>query len=119
MTWTRCVRFIAKETKKIHLGQPKGTDDIALALENGSQVQCQEILGDIYNGKVTDTVLTIDKILSPLERTGAIRCTGLNYLDHANETKMPIPKSPILFLKVSIYSHRFQSHAYQHRQDQH
>lgn len=101
MSWTRCVRFIAKETKQIHLGQPLSTGDIAVALEKGTVVQAKEIDGTIYDGKVTDKVLTVDKILSPLESTGAIRCTGLNYIDHANEAKMAIPTVPVLFFKVS------------------
>lgn len=102
MSWTRCIRFLAKETQKIHLGQPRTSDDIALALEKGTQVSALEISGDIFDGKVTDKVLTVEKLLSPLETTGAIRCTGLNYVDHANEAKMPIPKTPVLFFKVSL-----------------
>ncbi|CCG83390.1 Fumarylacetoacetate hydrolase [Taphrina deformans PYCC 5710] len=100
MSWTRAVRFIAKETKRVHLGQVRTSEDIALLLESGKAVQVQELEGDLYSGQVTDTLLTIDTILSPLESTGAIRCTGLNYIDHANEAGMPIPTDPVLFFKA-------------------
>lgn len=34
-------------------------------------------------------------------RIGKIVCVGLNYSDHAAESKMPVPTEPILFLKPS------------------
>ena len=102
MSWTRLIRFVAKETRKIHLGQPLDSTDIALALENNGAVKAWEIAGDIFTGKVTKNILTVDRILSPLESTGAIRCTGLNYIDHANEAKMAIPTVPVLFFKASV-----------------
>ena len=36
---------------------------------------------------------------SPIARTGKIVCVGLNYSDHALETRQAIPAEPILFLK--------------------
>jgi len=38
------------------------------------------------------------KILSPVKPSKVI-CVGLNYKDHANELKLEIPKTPVLFLK--------------------
>src|SRR6185369_11642834 len=36
---------------------------------------------------------------SPVPRPGKIICIGLNYCDHAAESGMEIPKSPIIFSK--------------------
>lgn len=38
------------------------------------------------------------KILSPVKPSKVI-CVGLNYKDHANELKLEIPQTPVLFLK--------------------
>jgi 2-keto-4-pentenoate hydratase/2-oxohepta-3-ene-1,7-dioic acid hydratase in catechol pathway len=38
---------------------------------------------------------------SPIPRPGKIICIGLNYRDHAEESGMPIPTSPIIFSKFS------------------
>ena len=35
----------------------------------------------------------------PVTRPGTIVCVGLNYKDHAEETKVPLPKAPLLFSK--------------------
>lgn len=41
------------------------------------------------------------KILSPLSKVGKILCIGLNYRDHAIETKATIPNEPIVFCKMA------------------
>jgi 2-keto-4-pentenoate hydratase/2-oxohepta-3-ene-1,7-dioic acid hydratase in catechol pathway len=41
------------------------------------------------------------KICSPVPRPGKIICIGLNYRDHAAESGMEIPNSPIIFSKFS------------------
>jgi 2-keto-4-pentenoate hydratase/2-oxohepta-3-ene-1,7-dioic acid hydratase in catechol pathway len=38
---------------------------------------------------------------SPIARPGKVICIGLNYSDHAEESGMPIPAEPIVFLKAS------------------
>lgn len=40
-------------------------------------------------------------LLAPVPRPSKIIAVGLNYLDHATETKMEIPTSPIIFAKFS------------------
>lgn len=47
---------------------------------------------------VTDTVLSVQKVLAPVEPT-AILCIGLNYRKHAEEGGFPIPERPIVFSK--------------------
>jgi 2-keto-4-pentenoate hydratase/2-oxohepta-3-ene-1,7-dioic acid hydratase in catechol pathway len=49
---------------------------------------------------VTDEVLHIDKLLSPLVPTD-ILCIGLNYREHAAESGSAIPINPMLFIKAS------------------
>jgi hypothetical protein len=51
---------------------------------------------------VTDQVIPVARLLSPLSHVPTFRCIGLNYAKHAEETKMPIPKFPILFMKPSM-----------------
>ncbi len=41
------------------------------------------------------------RIGSPIARPGKVICIGLNYSDHAEESGMPIPTEPIVFLKAS------------------
>jgi len=41
------------------------------------------------------------KIAAPVPRPGKIICIGLNYRDHAEESGMEIPKSPVVFSKFA------------------
>jgi 2-keto-4-pentenoate hydratase/2-oxohepta-3-ene-1,7-dioic acid hydratase in catechol pathway len=41
------------------------------------------------------------EICAPVPRPPKIICVGLNYRDHAEESGMPIPKSPIIFSKFT------------------
>ena len=38
---------------------------------------------------------------APVPRPGKILCIGLNYKDHAAESKMPLPEKPVVFSKFS------------------
>ncbi len=67
--------------------------------------------GEIFNGVASDGRVIVDRglysdtfMLSELEllpptQPSKIVCVGLNYIDHARELSMPIPKNPLLFLK--------------------
>ncbi|KAF9198068.1 hypothetical protein BGZ49_001223 [Haplosporangium sp. Z 27] len=57
------------------------------------------IVGDTFSSSVTEKVVPVAQLLSPLSHVCVFRCIGLNYAKHAEETKMPIPKYPILFMK--------------------
>lgn len=39
------------------------------------------------------------ELLAPVPRPGKVICIGLNYRDHAEESRMPVPKSPVSFSK--------------------
>jgi 2-keto-4-pentenoate hydratase/2-oxohepta-3-ene-1,7-dioic acid hydratase in catechol pathway len=45
--------------------------------------------------------LSAVKLLAPIPRPPKLICVGLNYRDHAAETKMEIPKIPTIFAKFS------------------
>ncbi|XP_044714882.1 fumarylacetoacetate (FAA) hydrolase family domain-containing protein [Hirsutella rhossiliensis] len=96
-SFSRLVRFLAKDGR-VYYGDA--------ILEQGSNVarsrKARIIDGDVL-GKhhVTDRVADIRLLLSPLAPSlvGTVRCLGLNYADHARETRMPEPKFPVLFYK--------------------
>ncbi|MCJ1307793.1 hypothetical protein MMC25_001441 [Agyrium rufum] len=96
--FSRLVRFLAKDGKTYYGDAilPKGVSDIAKITE------ARIINGDIF-GKhtVTDNVAQVKTLLAPLavSDVGTVRCLGLNYAKHAGESKMPLPKYPILFYK--------------------
>lgn len=47
------------------------------------------------------TPLSSAKLLAPIARPGKIICVGLNYLDHARESNMEVPKTPTIFSKFT------------------
>jgi 2-keto-4-pentenoate hydratase/2-oxohepta-3-ene-1,7-dioic acid hydratase in catechol pathway len=61
----------------------------------------RRIEGDLFTSlKVTDELLPIDRLLAPIVPTD-ILCIGLNYREHAAESKSHIPANPLLFIKGS------------------
>ncbi|MCK8816157.1 fumarylacetoacetate hydrolase family protein [Natroniella sulfidigena] len=65
------------------------------------QEQVTTIQGNIYgNYSLTDKTYQLSEIelLVPCEPSKIV-CVGLNYLDHAQELGMEIPKEPVIFLK--------------------
>ncbi|KIN99193.1 hypothetical protein M404DRAFT_1004870 [Pisolithus tinctorius Marx 270] len=102
--WTRLIRFVAAETAQVHIGQPVDpTLDVGLAAWNKQVIRVHEILGSALDSaaQLTNTVLTVKELLSPLSReeVKTVRCLGLNYSDHAAEAKMAKPPVPVLFYK--------------------
>ncbi|PTD06421.1 hypothetical protein HYE67_002251 [Fusarium culmorum] len=107
-TFKRLVRFVPKsDSASILIGEPSQEDlDIGLAARDGKDVTVEVFTGSsvLSPGTRTDRTESIERILSPLaqEEVGTIRCIGLNYVQHANEVKMDIPKIPTLFLQLNI-----------------
>ncbi|KAF8834737.1 hypothetical protein BDN67DRAFT_975794 [Paxillus ammoniavirescens] len=102
--WTRLIRFVAAETAQVHIGQPVDPKlDVGLAAWNKQTIKAYEIVGSALDpaAQVTNTILTVKELLAPLSREElkVVRCLGLNYSDHAAETKMAKPAAPILFYK--------------------
>ena len=83
----RIVRF--QSNGKTHVGQQLD-DHTALRID-----------GDLFPAlNVTKEKLRIDKLLAPIVPTD-ILCIGLNYREHAAESKSDIPTNPVLFIKAS------------------
>src|SRR3954470_1849131 len=55
---------------------------------------------NLFSLRATGERVKVEKLLSPLVPTD-ILCIGLNYKDHAAESKSEIPKNPMLFIKAS------------------
>ena len=75
--------------------------NIKFGILNGEQITV--VTGDIFSDyqlskQVVD--LQIVKLLSPCVITKAV-CVGLNYRGHAQEMKLELPKTPLIFLKPS------------------
>ena len=51
----------------------------------------------------SDAVIRTDQadLLAPIAMPGKFICIGLNYRDHAIESNMPLPKTPVVFTKFS------------------
>lgn len=61
--WTHLVRFLAEEDDQIHLGQLlEPTRDVGLDSVNGYPIKAWVINGTIYNGLVSEHVLTVKKV---------------------------------------------------------
>jgi len=58
-----------------------------------------ELLRSIEDGRVIKRADVV--LLAPVPRPGKLICIGLNYRDHAIESKMPIPERPVVFSKFS------------------
>ncbi|MBI4583916.1 MAG: fumarylacetoacetate hydrolase family protein [Planctomycetes bacterium] len=59
-----------------------------------------EIAGDIFGDfKITRQPAAVKKLLSPVMPI-TLLCIGLNYRRHAEESKVPVPQYPVLFLKA-------------------
>ncbi|KAH7234600.1 hypothetical protein B0J15DRAFT_454625 [Fusarium solani] len=103
----RLVRFVPKsDPYSILIGEPSQEDlDIGLATRDGKDVAVNVFSGQsvLSLGSRTDRTESVERILSPLaqQEVGAIRCIGLNYVQHAKEVNMDIPTIPALFLKPS------------------
>lgn len=98
------------------LGVPSGgyrvgvlTDDGKIGdLTQGNDLSATEVLScfDLDSGSLErqpgDTLSRDEvEIVSPVPRPGKIICIGLNYRDHAEESGMAIPTSPVIFSKFS------------------
>src|SRR4030095_1519651 len=80
----------------IRYADPQGLVRYAAEQADGSAL---EIAGDIFGEyRTTSLKACVAKILAPIVPT-AILCIGLNYKQHAEEGKAPIPQWPVLFMK--------------------
>ncbi|QKX55713.1 uncharacterized protein TRUGW13939_02810 [Talaromyces rugulosus] len=101
-SWTHLVRFIAIEDNQTHLGQlVDPSRDAGRDAVDGRDIAVYLLDGTIFDGRVTREILHVKQVLSPISKEDCnyIRCLGLNYMDHAKEANLPLPKAPVLFTK--------------------
>ncbi|KAL5589269.1 hypothetical protein FOVSG1_011136 [Fusarium oxysporum f. sp. vasinfectum] len=100
--WTHLIRFIAVDDDIVRLGQLVDvTRDVGLDSLENNPIFAYIIEGSIFNGKITDKILQVQQLLSPVDpqHCSFIRCIGLNYKRHAEEARAPIPDVPPVFAK--------------------
>ncbi|MDQ3398184.1 MAG: fumarylacetoacetate hydrolase family protein [Deinococcota bacterium] len=56
-------------------------------------------LQEALNGVRTGRAVKLEDYDAPLKRPSKVVAIGLNYLDHASESKMELPKNPLVFTK--------------------
>jgi 2-keto-4-pentenoate hydratase/2-oxohepta-3-ene-1,7-dioic acid hydratase in catechol pathway len=111
------MRFIAfkhrQDAEKYRVGTLSDEDTVAdvTHLISDGDLRAEEVLGcyDLAKGLIDRVRLDDDDLpvvglssihlSSPIPRPGKIICIGLNYRDHAEESGMAIPASPIIFSK--------------------
>jgi 2-keto-4-pentenoate hydratase/2-oxohepta-3-ene-1,7-dioic acid hydratase in catechol pathway len=82
--------------KIIRYQDTKGNIGYAAQQSDGSALR---IHGDIFGEHlVTNELAEVNKLLAPVTPV-AFLCIGLNYRQHAAETKAKIPEFPVLFMK--------------------
>ena len=103
--------------KLIRFGDP-GQERPGVLLEDGTRLDVSRWLGSDYdesffangalaeldlwlqkNGSTADRVPSSVRLGSPVSRPSKIVCIGLNFRDHAAESKMEAPKEPVVFFK--------------------
>ena len=77
----------------------------------GFNISLEELIseGDKILDKLNDSLLTSahlikyekEQLQAPLKKPGKIVAIGLNYIDHASESKMELPKQPLVFTKFN------------------
>jgi 2-keto-4-pentenoate hydratase/2-oxohepta-3-ene-1,7-dioic acid hydratase in catechol pathway len=102
--------------KLVRIG-PVGHERPAVLADDGTPMDLSPLTGDV-DGALLSTGLrgvrqaldagTLEPLAStdtrvgpPLANIGKVVCVGLNYADHADETGVPLPSEPVLFLKTT------------------
>jgi 2-keto-4-pentenoate hydratase/2-oxohepta-3-ene-1,7-dioic acid hydratase in catechol pathway len=104
--------------KLIRFGEP-GKEKPGVLLEQGTRVDVSDVCSDYdenffergglkqlrswlqSNGSRAPRVAPAERLGPPVPRPSKIVCIGLNYRDHAAETKAEPPKEPVLFFKAT------------------
>lgn len=93
---------------------PKGQEKPGLLDQNGKIRDLSSVVDDIAGDTLTDAGLAELRAIDPaalpevsgetrigpcVGRVGKFVCIGLNYVDHAAESNLPVPSEPVLFSK--------------------
>jgi 2-keto-4-pentenoate hydratase/2-oxohepta-3-ene-1,7-dioic acid hydratase in catechol pathway len=75
----------------------------ALSFLQGVEPEARLRLEDLLAKPPAESVFPLDqvKLLAPIPRPPKIICIGLNYRDHAIESNLPIPTTPVIFTKFA------------------
>ena len=103
----------------IRFGSP-GAEKPGLLLPDGTRVDASAVANDydeaffagdgvarlrawLEEGKAADAPRVDEnvRLAPPVARPSKIVCIGLNYYNHAKESKMAVPEEPVLFMKAS------------------
>lgn len=61
--WTHLIRFLAEEDGHIHLGQvDANVPDVGIAAFEGTPISAKLIEGSLYDGVVSDTIMTVKQV---------------------------------------------------------
>jgi 2,4-diketo-3-deoxy-L-fuconate hydrolase len=100
--------------KLARYGAPRAEKPALVVEDDGTVRDLSALVGDIDPTTLSDASLSriaavdvkslpivtdLVRLGPPVARTGKIVCIGLNYIDHAEETELPIPDEPVVFLK--------------------
>ena len=94
----RLATFLAPGSEGPQSGEVRGDEVVAFA--DGTTVLERLASGDRTPAGGAVHPLSEVTLLAPVQRPRAIFCAGLNYGAHADETGMPHPEAPIIFLKL-------------------
>ena len=101
------MRFLrARWGEKVVLARVEGSVGHILAVESNhpaADVLRESLASGVpLDGSALEVVELADlHILAPLRNPGKIICVGLNYVDHAAESGVPLPSTPLLFSKFN------------------
>lgn len=93
---------VREAAKKLEISLPTTLHGIIQEGEEGVQ-KLNALVSRVLRNKGNDFIVSEDTITyaPSLTNPEKIICVGLNYIDHAKESKMEIPKSPVLFSKFN------------------
>lgn len=93
------------------IGEP-GSERPAVIDPDGGYRDVSEVVADFtpefFAGDGMETLRSLSlgslpllkgRVGAPISRPGFLLCVGLNYVDHAHESKMQVPDEPVLFTK--------------------
>jgi 2-keto-4-pentenoate hydratase/2-oxohepta-3-ene-1,7-dioic acid hydratase in catechol pathway len=80
----------------LRIQSPDGAISYAAQQSDGSALALE---GDLFAGlTLTDRPASVHRRLAPVDPV-TVFCIGLNYREHARETRAPIPEYPVVFMK--------------------
>ena len=91
---------LPKLAKHFHVSLPETVEDFVASGEPALRI-AETLLAKVVESRseVDSVPLNTVSLLAPIAFPPKIICLGLNYRDHAAETRATVPKEPIIFMK--------------------